>query len=208
MEKHTKRTFRSMIILLCLLFSFISLSSYGDSIMISDNSDCSLKLISIGADCTRGLSGITNNLNTIEKHSIKFTIGGKTYAYNVFVMASPIKKYGNTSISIATTLPEAASLSLNFIFDGASTGTYSIESGFDPSRRNEPGLGFRFAQPTKRLDYDLEAQKITVKIDTYTIESNGRPTVEGTFSGILINKETGETFELTDGFFSTMQKTN
>lgn len=135
--------------------------------------------------------------------NIRFTIEEETYEFNLRVIASPIKSNGNTSISIAESLPDAASLSLNFIFEGQKTGTYQIISGFDPSRTQEAALGFRFAQPKKRLSYDLVAQQIEVQITTYDVPAKGRPTVEGTFSGTLINTDTQETYEIKDGFFST-----
>ena len=143
--------------------------------------------------------------NIPENANIRFEIGGVAYGYNVRVIASPINSNGHTSISIAESLADAASLSLNFIFDGQQPGTYRITSGFEPTQANQPALGFRFSLPTERLSFDLKAQNVEVQVTRYDMPASGPSTVIGTFSGTLADPVTNETFEITNGFFSTVE---
>lgn len=109
---------------------------------------------------------------------------------------------GITTITTSVNANDGTSLVLALGFAGASTGTYTITSGFDDTSNNPtPGINlalFNFTT-TPNIEYNLEAQNVIVEVVSYQTQ-NLFATVSGTFSGTFIDIDTQETFEASGSF--------
>lgn len=136
---------------------------------------------------------------------LDFILDGTSYvldfdgiAASILGVTSPQVSW--TNITMAGVTSSGETVTMAFVFDGKSAGTYAFEGrpAEDPS--DPTGLSLVIASGITGVEYT--AVNITLEVDSYNLLSEVAAEAAGTFGGTVVDEDTGNTFFIS-GTFNT-----